>query len=122
MPTEIRRLIFTSTELALALSDFIRSGRPGIAPGTVVHAELRETETGLSVFANTQGAGGQAGQVRFEEAMVCAALISWCMENKVPIARRARKGVSLMKDGNSVALDLKLQTAITPAEATGAAG
>lgn len=106
MPTEIRRLIFTPDELAGALSDFISSNRSNLEPGKVLSIEIRGTAP-LSIRAHVQFQSGRQSKEVFEEALICAALISWCMNNKVPLPRRATKAVHQTRD-NCVALDAKL--------------
>lgn len=106
MPTEIRRLIFTPDELANALGDFISSDRSNIEPGQVLNVQVRNSAP-LSVRAQVQFKSGRQSSEVFEEAFICAALISWCMANKIPLPRRATKAVNQTRDG-SFALDAKL--------------
>lgn len=106
MPTEIRRLIFSNPEMCTVLTQFLCSSRTTVEPGTVVDTEVRVREP-LSVVCRVQGRSGRQTAEQYDATFVCAAIISWCMENKVPLAKKAKKAVHVTSDGR-LALDVTL--------------
>ncbi len=106
MPTEIRRLIFTEPELMEALTQFISSERTAVEPGRVIAIEIA-TQDPASIKCRVQGRSGVQNNQIFDAVFMCAALIAWCMKNKVPLARSAKKQVKLTQTGR-VALDVTL--------------
>jgi hypothetical protein len=106
MPTEIRRLIFSNEELAVILNDFIASRTDKGHPGRVLNCDVAKREP-LTLRARVHHGSGHQDTEFFEEVFLCAAIISWCMKEKVPLARKAKKAVRLTQDGR-VALDVTL--------------
>ncbi|MGC2854750.1 hypothetical protein ACM64Y_04675 [Novispirillum sp. DQ9] len=106
MPTEIRRLIFSDAELMEALTQFISSDRTAIEPGRVIGVEIA-TKDPCALKCAIQGRSGMQNDQIFDAVFLCAALIAWCMKNKVPLARSAKKAVKLTQTGK-VALDVTL--------------
>lgn len=106
MPTEIRRLIFSDAELMDALTTFISSDRTAIEPGRVIGLEVASKDP-CALRCSIQGRSGLMNEQVFDAVFLCAALIAWCMKNKVPLARTAKKAVKLTQTGK-VALDVTL--------------
>ncbi|MFA7429474.1 MAG: hypothetical protein WCZ23_04905 [Rhodospirillaceae bacterium] len=106
MPTEIRRLIFTDAELVDALTQFISSDRTAVEAGRVINTSIA-TQDPAALKCRVQARNGQQSDQIFDAVFLCAALISWCMKNKVPLARNAKKAVKLTQVGR-VALDITL--------------
>jgi len=106
MPTEIRRLIFDNVELADILTDFISAEHTKTQPGKVLTCEVAKREP-LTVRARIHFRSGHQDTEFFEEVFLCAAIISWCMKAKVPLARKAKKAVRVTQDGR-LALDITL--------------
>lgn len=106
MPFEIRRLVFSDPELHSALGSFRDSLRTSPEPGVVVSCQ-KDSQEGLKVHAVVQLKSGRQSIETLDSVQVCAALISWCMANSIPMSRKAQKSVSLTKTGE-VALDSKL--------------
>lgn len=106
MPTEIRRLIFSDVELMEALTQFISSERTAVEPGRVISYDVATADP-CSLKCRVQGRSGLQNDQIFDAVFLCAALISWCMKNKVPLARNAKKAVKLTQTGR-IALDVTL--------------
>lgn len=106
MPTEIRRLIFEHDELAGILSDFISAEHTKTQPGKVLNCEVAKRDP-IAVRARIHFRSGHQDTEFFEEVFLCAAIISWCMKEKVPLARKAKKAVRVTQDGR-IALDITL--------------
>jgi|CEGD01.1.fsa_nt_gi hypothetical protein len=108
MPTEIRRLLFSNEELCGVLSTFINSTKTHVEPGTVVAFEVAKTDPILLKCRMVSQNGRQTGEA-LEGVFVCAAILSWCMKNKIPLARKAKKVVHVTQDGR-IALDVTLSS------------
>lgn len=106
MPTEIRRLIFTENEVMDAMTQFINTNRTSIEPGRVIAMEVGTNEP-VSLNCRVQGKSGLQTEQVFDTTFLGAGLIAWCMRNKIPLARSARKSVRLTQTGK-VALDITL--------------
>jgi len=99
-------LIFDAEEVRKALSEFMRSSRTTLEPATVLDFEIKENEpVHLSCLLHLQS--GRQARREVDAATLCAALLNWCMENNVPLARKAQKAVHVTRDGD-LTLDLKL--------------
>lgn len=106
MPTEIRRLIFSNEELATILSEFISAEHTKTQPGKILSCEVAKREP-ITLRARIHYRSGHQDTEFIEEVFLCAAIISWCMKEKVPLARKARKAVRITQDGR-IALDITL--------------
>lgn len=106
MPTEIRRLLFSNEEICDALSTFINSTKTHIEPGRVISIAVSQRDPLLLKCTVDTKAGRQTGEA-LEGVFVCAAIMSWCMKNKIPLARKAKKVVTVTQDGR-IALDTSL--------------
>jgi hypothetical protein len=106
MPTEIRRLLFSNEELCQVLSTFINSTKTHVEPGNVVAFEVSKTDPLVLKCRMVTLNGRQTGEA-LEGVFVCAAILSWCMKNKIPLARKSKKKVHVTQDGR-IALDVTL--------------
>lgn len=106
MPTEIRRLLFSNEEICDAITAFINSTKTHIEPGQVISIAVAQKEPLLLKCTLDTKAGRQVGEA-LEGVFVCAALMSWCMKHKIPLARKAKKVVHVTQDGR-IALDTTL--------------
>ena len=113
MPTEIRRLIFENEELADILSVFISAEHTKTQPGRVLSCEVVKRDP-ITVRARIHFRSGHQDTEFFEEVFLCAAIISWCMRSKVPLARKAKKSVRVTQD-DRLALDVTLAAPTVPA-------
>ena len=109
MPTEIRRIILTMSELQEALKRFVDS-RPSMFQGArmekcqLVKDDPVEVEVSVrvhpqSISPSTYTLGGPH---------LAAALIAYCQQLGIPLSRSASKAVRRVKTG--VALDMTIET------------
>lgn len=103
MPTEIRRLLFSNEELCDVLSTFINSTKTHVEPGQVIDVQVAQKDPVLLNCTLVNKTGRQMGEA-LESVFVCAAIMSWCMKHKIPMARKAKKLVHVAHDGR-IALD-----------------
>lgn len=106
MPIEIRRLLFSNEEICAVLSTFINSTKTHVEPGQVISVDIAQKDPILLRCTLATKGGRQTGE-ELEGVFVCAAILSWCMKNSIPLARKARKQVRVTQDGR-IALDSTL--------------
>ncbi len=99
MPKELRKLVFTKDELRRAAYDYcLRANVP------VPQAAIEGMETGqdpaaaLTLKFNTMHPADPK-EVVLSRDQVGAALIRYCMDNKVPLPRNAQKVLQVQDDG-----------------------
>lgn len=109
MPTEIRRLLYSEVEVARAVSELSLNTATGMPPGAVLDYKV-EKESPIELRLHLQTREGKQLYHTIDEAFVAAALISYCMRNNIPIARKSRKTVKVTKNG--IALDMTLEAAL----------
>lgn len=108
MPTEIRRLVFTEVETARAISELSLNTPTTMPAGAVLDYKV-EQESPVRLRLHLQTREGKQLYHTIDEAFVAAALISFCMRGTIPIAKKSRKTVKVVKGG--VALDMTLEGA-----------
>lgn len=104
MPTEVRRLLFTPDEVCKAMTVDILERHEEDENGTVVGMEILNTDP-VSVRGVIQMQSGRQVSKSYDAALLCSALIAWCMDQKIPIARKAHKAARITRD-KTIALDL----------------
>ena len=119
MPTEVRRLLFDDDELCKVLTTSVQEQNDGAEPGTVIAVEIVNRDP-INVHATIHTRDGRQVSKSYDAAFLCSALVAWCMDQKIPIARKARKAARITSDG-VVALDLTVAGAVLPKVKTGGA-
>lgn len=116
LPSEFRRLVFTTKELVEAITAHgTRLGRP-LPAGNLARCEVvSEPEVSVrleienTLEADPAGTGsGKRHEITLEPAFVVAALLRFCMDRRIPVARMASK--ALEPAGERLALVLTLGT------------
>ncbi len=106
MPIEIRKIIFSEAELIEAIEGFARNMRRTMLPGETVACSIDGTND-LSVSLTVQNlADGTSATTRFDHVAVAAALIRYCIGEKIPLAKAAENSVEA--EGTGIALTLRL--------------
>ena len=107
MPIETRKISFSQLELSDAIERFAKSTKRAMPPGRIVGCAIGANGGGVTVSMTVKNsADGASGTVRFDHASVAAALIRYCMETKIPLAKAAEK--SVQAEGAGVALTLRI--------------
>ena len=102
MLTEIRQVIFTSSDLAKALKhqEFLDKVSQDLR---VINMDHETTE-----FAFSHGLGETLEKITLETALVLRAMIQFCLDQRIPLPRHALKTVEVVNG------DLALQIRIDP--------
>src|SRR5690349_16198772 len=107
MPTELRRIVFTNDELRHALAGQRVDGRPVIPFGQIQSARFigdSRDELMLRIYDHTTDKHHEAV---LSSTLIAAALMSYCITQRVPLPRSARKSIAI--SGDNVALDLRTE-------------
>jgi hypothetical protein len=98
MPTEIRHIIFSNDEVVRAAIEYHkRTGSP-LPPGTVIKIAFeREPVVRCAVHMGLDSDGSR--QVHWiEETTLAAALIFFCINNRIPLPTKAGKNLQMVGD------------------------
>jgi hypothetical protein len=106
MPTELRKIVFSNSELIDAIEGFARHTKKSMPAGKVVGCRVDGKDRITIALSVHHPAEGSKHTVTFDHASIAAALIRFCMEKKIPMPRTAEKSVE--RSGDGVALTLKI--------------
>lgn len=105
MPREVRRLLFTNDELLTALIDInTRSGNKYFPEGKFGDLEFIEEPT-PSINTTIEVSQNRTEEVTIVTATIGAALIGYCIRNKIPLPAKANKSLKVVK--GRIAMDVK---------------
>jgi hypothetical protein len=97
MPSEIRQIAFEETELRQAVSGWLRKNDPQRAPVDVRAIQLDDA-MGLAAVLSCINTGALS-DVRIEADGLAAALVDFCIDNRIPLPRDASKTAQRVGDG-----------------------
>ncbi|MBN2752349.1 MAG: hypothetical protein JXQ84_06540 [Rhodospirillaceae bacterium] len=106
MPNEVRRLIFTKTEVAQALIAFNTQAKTKILAHGYLSALVLRGEPQLGVDLSLEGTDGTHHEILINESTLGAAIIRFCMDNHVPLPTKADKRLKIVND--KLVLDISL--------------
>lgn len=106
MPTEHRCIEFSRQEVLTAIAEYNKMASTKIPPGTLKHVTFRD-DGGVVADMELYDVDGKAFTHVLKEKHLAAALLSFCLREKIPMARRAEKSLLIM--GDSLALNLVIR-------------
>lgn len=115
MPTETRRITFSSHELVEAIAHFAKATKYPMPPGKVTGCQIDQHGAVSATLTIQHMAEGSTRTARFDNNSIAAALILYCIEKKIPIPKAAVK--SVQSDGKYMALILRIGEAAEGAAA-----
>jgi len=105
MPIEVRRLLFSSDELAEALIAFNGHAKTKfLEPGRLDGITLTSGDEVIAAKVALTGEDGKSRAVDLDETVIGAAIIRFCRDHQVPLPIKAGKCLGIV-DGQ-VALDI----------------
>jgi hypothetical protein len=104
MPNESRIISFSKAEAIDALVDYCAAIKREL-PKSGIHRLAFANDAEIKVTAEFNG---DAAAINFYQTEVAAALIFYCNEKGIPIARRAIKSLQVAQD--TIALHLSMRT------------
>jgi hypothetical protein len=104
MPTEYRRVVFPNHELRQALAVYHGDDEQPIPPGEIVAVAILDSPANTVRITLLDTAQSATFTADFSASHIAAALIRYCIDNRVPIPKDSRKSLRLM--GDNLALDI----------------
>jgi hypothetical protein len=105
MPTEFRRIVFTNAELRAALDGHRGEGIPALPGGTVLAVRFGDETRDRLVVSIGEGGLPSRQEADVPTNAVAAALMKYCIAQRIPMPRRAQKAIVI--SGDNLALDLR---------------
>ncbi|HYC05333.1 MAG TPA: hypothetical protein VED40_18715 [Azospirillaceae bacterium] len=102
MPTEIRHIIFANDEIIRAVVEYHKRTANPLPAGSVVRSAPEKYEDQIRLVLQIDIDSGMRQTLIIEEATFAAALIFFCMQNKIPLPATAAKSLQFV--GEQVAL------------------
>lgn len=121
MAKEVRYILFQAREAEQALLDHLVPRDALVAPRITEHLRVAFADTPrYGVGATVTGLLDAAGVNRVrhvDQTELLAALLAWCRRARIPLPRRATKGLELL--GGSVALTVTMNAVAPEPQVTG---
>jgi len=103
MPTEVRRLVFSNAELYAALDKYLSRTGTSLPLGSIVRIHTDTVHDTVTIdICHSNSA--QTDAVSLPARQVGGALISYCINNDIPLPRGFSK--SLIIAGDNIALEI----------------
>ena len=100
MPSEVRQIAFAPDELRRAMSGWLTKSAPESRPVTVQAVQIDDAVGVAAVLSCITG--DALSDVRIEADGLAAAMIDFCIDNRIPLPRDASK--TALRIGDAVAL------------------
>jgi hypothetical protein len=97
LPAELRLIIFSATEVMVAVRDHRRRIRNPLPTGTVAGFEMRSDDGIYADLAIADDATGKKTTIRINDEALAAALILYCIDHKIPMPVKATKSLGLIE-------------------------
>ncbi len=104
MPTEMRRIVFSNEELMNAINFFNSPNIPKLTDGIITVASADPDNKADIVLKFKSHNRDEERNIAISSAILGAALMSYCLKNKIPMSRRASKSLKII--GDNVSLEL----------------
>jgi len=103
MPTEVRRLVFSNAELYVALDQYLSRTGTSLPLGSIAQIHTDTIQDTVTIDIRHSG-NAQTDAVKLPARQIGGALISYCINNQIPLPRGFSK--SLIIAGDNVALEM----------------
>lgn len=103
MPTEVRRLVFSNTELYAALDQYLSRTGTKLPVGSIVQIRADAVHDSIQIDV-CHGGSKSVDIVKLQARQVGGALIGYCIANQIPLPRGF--GKSLIITGDNIALEM----------------
>ncbi len=111
MPTEIRRIVFSSAETLSAIIEYnkLPQNNAKLPPGTIDSCRVKDGPDGV-VHLDIRDADGRHRNHVLGHATVGAALLRFCHAAKIPIPKRGQKSLQIVGDNLALYVEIQAQT------------
>ena len=91
MPSEMRKLIFTTDELREALINYALRTQRRLPAASIERVVIAKTAGITATFVYAPLDGNSPSSIEFDETNIAAAIILYCRTRDIPLPRRGRK-------------------------------
>ena len=105
---ELRCIIFNKNELAVAIKDHRKRAARPLPAGVLVDVKI-DSKPDITVTLKVADDDGQAHHAGFAGSELAAALIAFCIDQRVPVPVSAKKSLTLIE--GQVALKITVDSA-----------
>lgn len=113
---ELRCFVFTGREVAAAVGAYRRKRRDSLPQGRVDGVRFR-TDGSVSTLLDIVSDTGPLQTVAVPEETMVAMLVSWCIDQKIPLPADARKNLSVINGILSLMVSRNFARPLRPAGA-----
>ena len=107
MITEFRRLIFSSSELAVAIKTFSKEKAPKLPEGDIVGmAIVSEPHICAQVRVADINGSSEEQEIVVEANFLAAAMLYLCMQNSIPVPKLPKKILERAGDGLALSFSI----------------
>jgi len=105
MASELRRIIFTHTELRSALDDYFAGRQTPLPLGVIMNVQLEGAGQGVVLVSMAGATDNDQSMITLAPEQVAAALLKFCRTSRIPVPKNASKSLSI--SGDTLALDIR---------------
>ena len=107
MPSEFRQILFSNKELIEALCEYNQTAQTRLPQGVIVSCTpVAEDKVAVRLQLVDQ-ASGETRVASLAPEMVAAALLRYCIKNRIPMAKNAAKSIQI--HGDQISLDVRIK-------------
>ena len=114
MPTEVRRLYFSDTEVAKALLAFNTQSKQKFLPPGGLHKLALRADPDLIVELSIETVAGHCETIIVNESVLGAAIIRFCISTGVPLPVNSSKSIKLANGQLAFDISLPREAAVPP--------
>ncbi len=107
MPSELRKLVFSETELRAAMVNFALRNDMRVPAANIDKLDINDEDKLTITLSFTTDDPSSDQNLVFNKEKVTAAIILYCRNNSIPLPRVARKVIA--KDGNTLTMMVNLR-------------
>ena len=109
MATELRRIVFANHEVIEAIMGYNELAKKKLPAASIVSCRLEGSEGAKVTLEMRDSVNEKHYRVALKTSFIGAALMKWCLEQEIPMARSAEKTLEVVGDNLSIAMTINLR-------------
>ena len=109
MATELRRIVFANDEVIEAIKNYNEVAKKKLPAGAIVSCRINSGEADKVTLDMRESYSDKHYRVALKTSFIGAALMKWCLDNEIPMARSAEKTLEVVGDNLSISLTMNLR-------------
>lgn len=109
MATELRRIVFANDEVMEAIRSYNEVAKKKLPAGSIVACRINAGEAAKVTLEMRESLSDKHYRVALKTSFIGAALMKWCLEKAVPMARSAEKTLEVVGDNLSISMTMNLR-------------